>query len=415
MSATTARANLRTVLLVTLLFGVATGVYELALPLLLREWGYSMRFIGIIFALSGLVMVLARIYLGGLADRWGRKLVYGWALALCGVTTCATPLSLSLLWQVALKALRDLTALTRETLHPVILYEAGRDVFLERIGRFRGIEYTFQAGGTFLLGGVFALLSRTMSAASIYVLLLAAAGALLTLGSLLWAGSFRETHVETAQRRINLRDLVSLDLHPNLLLIALSGIIFAFGLQLSHSFYMALFFKSRFNATTADVSLIMVIHRFTLALPLLIVSNLRLKNLRAWYIAGLVMQGIVIAASAVLPWLWVSAGVWLLHDFIGAGIWLPIQSALIQQYSRDETRGLEVGKVLAWGGIGSALGPLVAGYLAEPMLLPAAVLPYAVTLPFLASGIFVLLSAVPLYWLKLAPAPRPAEEPAIAG
>jgi len=207
------------------------------------------------------------------------------------------------------------------------------------------------------------------------------------------------------QRRISLRELISFDLHPNLLLIALSGIIFAIGLQLSHSFYMLLFFTEHFGATPAQVSVIMVIHRFTLALPLLIVSQFKLTNLKAWYIAGLVAQGTVIAASALLPWLWVSAGVWLLHDLIGAGIWLPIQSTLIQQYSRDETRGLEVGKVLAWGGIGSVAGPLAAGYLANA----------ATTLPFLASGLLVLLSAVPLCWLKLAPAAEAAKEPAAAG
>lgn len=405
------RTNLRTVLIVTLLYGIVTGIYELALPLLLKSWGIRLVDIGIIFALSGLAMVLARIYLGGLADRWGRKLVYGWALALCGITTCCAPLSPLLLWQVALKGLRDLTALTRETLHPVILYEAGREVFLERIGRFRGIEYLFQAGGTFLMGGVFALLTRTwMSPATAYTTLLVGCGALLVLAGIIWAGGFHETLVESAPRRITLRELVSFDLHPNLLCIGLSGVLFAFGLQLSHSFYMALFFPLRFGATTADVALIMVIHRFTLALPLLVMSGLKLKNLKGWYIAGIVMQGIVLTLSAVLPWLWASAGVWLLHDLIGAGIWLPIQSTLIQQYSRDASRGLEVGKVLAWGGIGGALGPLAAGFLADAHFLPALLTPYAVILPFLASGLFVLLSAVPLGWLRLAtPSAAPAE------
>ncbi len=410
------RANLRTVLIVTLLYGVVTGVYELALPSLLDAWGIKLSAMGAIFALSGLVMVLARIYLGGLADRWGRKLVYGWALALCGVTTCCAPCSPLLVWQVALKALRDLTALTRETLHPVILYEAGREVFLERIGRFRGIEYLFQAGGTFLMGGVFWLLTRAaMPPAAAYAAIIIGGGALLVLAGALWAMGFRETPVATVPRRITLRELVSLDLHPNLRLIAISGILFAFGLQLSHSFYMILFFPKRFGASLADVTLIMIIHRFTLALPLLVMSGSKLKILKAWYIAGIVMQGVVLTISAVLPWLWASAGVWLLHDLIGAGIWLPIQSTLIQQYSRDASRGLEVGKVLAWGGIGGALGPLAAGYLAEAQFLPAFLAPYAVILPFLASGLFVLLSAVPLFGLKLAAEPVAVAEKVAAG
>ena len=60
MSSAASKANLRTVLLVTLFFGVVTGIYELALPLLLKEWNIPYEKIGVIFALSGLAMVLAR-------------------------------------------------------------------------------------------------------------------------------------------------------------------------------------------------------------------------------------------------------------------------------------------------------------------------------------------------------------------
>lgn len=396
-------ANLRTVLLTAVLFGLSTGAYEFGLPLLLKARHVDLTVMGLIFAAAALVMVAARIYLGGLADRWGRKRLYGLALGVCGAAMCATPAFPGLFLQGVLKTVRETAALTRETLHPIILYEAGREVFLDRIGKFRGIEYLLQAGGTFLAGGLYAVLhARSMADSGIYALVVLLAGGLLLLASMVWIGGFRETHAPVAQKQASVRDLLSFDLHPNLLLIALSGIIFSFGLQLSHSFYMMLFFQDRYGASDNAASVIMVIHRFTLALPLLVVGQLRLKNLRGWYAGGLALQGVVLATSALMPTLLLSAAIWLLHDFIGAGIWLPIQSTLIQRYSREATRGLEVGKVLAWAGLGSIFGPLAAGPLAK--IHPS--------LPFFLSGVLVFISAIPLLWLKLT-APVEAREPVV--
>ena len=61
--------NLRTVLITAALFGLSTGAYEFALPLLLDAWGVSLSRIGLIFALAALVMVLARILPPG-GRRW---------------------------------------------------------------------------------------------------------------------------------------------------------------------------------------------------------------------------------------------------------------------------------------------------------------------------------------------------------
>jgi len=64
----------------------------------------------------------------------------------------------------------------------------------------------------------------------------------------------------------------------------------------------------------------------------------------------------VIAAAALVPNFYAARGVWLLHDLIAAGVWTPIQSLIIQDHTRPETRALEMGKVLAFGGIGTILG-----------------------------------------------------------
>ncbi|HEX2951932.1 MAG TPA: MFS transporter [Armatimonadota bacterium] len=386
------KSNLRLLLGISLLFGVSTGVYEYILPLFLDAQGISFQNIGIIFALSGLVMVIARIYMGGLADLWGRKPLYSWALAVCGSATIITPFLPSLLWQVLLKTFRDTGTLTRETLYPVILYEEGQSGFLNRIGKFRGVEYMLQAGGTLLAGVVIRWMNsggRPVSQ-STYQTLFIIAGLVLCLGMVWWSSAFVEPARQQTQNKIGIKDLFSFDLHPNLMLILISGIIFTFGMQLSHSFFLQLFFIKHFHTSESTTSWVMVLHRVTIALPLLIVGNLRLKNLRLWYIAGLIVEGATLAVSAVLPvFIW-SAAIFLLHDFIGSGIWSPIQATLIQRYSRDETRGMEVGKVLAWSSLGSIVGPLVAGMLAERSTI----------LPFLMSGIMMALAAIPLFWIR---------------
>lgn len=53
-------------------------------------------------------------------------------------------------------------------------------------------------------------------------------------------------------------------------------------------------------------------------------------------------------------------------------------------------RGIEVGKVLAWTGLGGIAGPLAAGFLAgwNPIF------------PFLFSGLFMIVAVIPLLWLN---------------
>ncbi|MHB9024286.1 MAG: MFS transporter [Armatimonadota bacterium] len=395
------KANLWIILVISLLFGVSTGVYEFVLPLFLRARNISYESLGLIFAIAGLAMVLARIYMGGLADRLGRKVLYGWALAVCGLVTGLTPLFPAQVMQAILKTLRETAALTRETLYPVVLYEERQHGFLNLIGKFRGLEFLLQGGGTLLAGLLIAATAQPLAG---YRLSLYIAGGAMLAGALLWAGLFTERFRPAPQQVISLRALFSIDLHPNLLLLAVSGIIFTFGVQISHSFYLPLFFTERFGAPAALVSIIMVLHRLTIGLPMLIVGHLPLKNLRAWYIGALLMEGVTMSASALIPHFWTSAGVFLLHDFIGAGIWSPIQATLIQRYSRDATRGLEVGKVLAWSSIGSIIGPLAAGTLAAK----------STVLPFFASGLVMALAIIPLWWLNLRDQTHsPAAQPAI--
>ncbi len=388
--------NLRLVLGVALLFGVSTGVYEYVLPLFFKSKGISYDHIGIIFALAGVAVVLARLYLGGLSDQVGRKPLYALSLLVCGLASGLSALGASIIFQAVLKTLRETAALTRETIHPIIIYEEGDEGFLNRIGKLRGVEFLLQAAGTGLAGLIIARLGAGDNA---YRICLAVAGGVLLLAGMWWIAGFEEHHSPKEHKVISLHDLLNFDLHHNLRVIAIAGVIFTLGVQLSHGFFMVLFFHDRFGLPDKQVAIIMVIHRLTIAIPMLIVGNLKLKNLKAWYVNGYIIQGITVLASALIPHVWIAAGVFLLHDLIGAGIWSPIQATLIQRYSRGATRGLEVGKVLTWTSIGSIFGPLLSGYLGITN----------VSLPFFISGVLMIVAVIPLFWLNLKLPPPDAE------
>jgi len=83
--------------------------------------------------------------------------------------------------------------------------------------------------------------------------------------------------------------------------------------------------------------------------------------------------------------------VWLLHDLLGAGIWLPIQQRYIQRYARPESRGADVSKSLGLMQLGNVLGPFIAAAL--PTCLPAnSVATYSA--PYVVSGVVVALSSL---------------------
>ncbi len=381
-------SNLRLLLGISVLFGITAGVYESAYPLLLDAWHVDTRLMGLIFACAGAAVLVLRIYLGGLSDHVGRKQLYGWALVGVGAATAAIAAWAALPWQLLLRTLRDAAALTRETVHPIVVYEERATGFLDRIGKFRGWEFSMLALGTLL---IYLLLwhypGRPLFA---YQQALYISGGLVVVAAVWLALRFREHPREAPTQRVTLRELLNFDMHPNLKILTLVGVIFAIGNQLSHSFYLPLFFTQHFHADPRTVMIITIIHRISLGVPMLFVGMLPIKNHRAWYIGTLLLEGGIIAVAAVIPNFLASTAVFLFHDALGAAVWTPIQATLIQHYSRPESRGLEVGKVLAWAGIGAIIGPFATGYLAH----------LDTRLPFLVSGIFMALAALPLLWFR---------------
>jgi len=404
------RGTFGALLVVSVLFGAAGGIYEFVLPYYLAGRGLSFVHMGFVFALSTLAMFAVRLGLGNLADQWGSKRLYLLALSSVALACFGTPLTASLGALVLLKTVREIGVLARDTAHPILLYAETRTRFADFIGKTRGAEALFQAVGTFVAGMGIAMVgaggAMWLAGAS-----LGAGAVLLALG--VRAGRAAPVAAAGAGR------LFRFDLPRNLRVIMASGFVFSAGLSTSHCFIMPLFFSGKFAASPGAVANVMVIHRLTSVAPLLLAGCLPVRHYRAIYIGAMVFEGLSIAAAAYVPSFAGAAAVWLLHDLLGAGLWIPIQSAIIQDECRETSRGLDLSKTLAVAALGGAIGPVVAGYLSEVSL----------DAPFVVSGVLVAASAGPLAALRLGgrpahgppaavaaaqPAPRPAAPRGVA-
>jgi MFS family permease len=376
--------NIRVLVAISVLFGAAVGLHDFVLPYYLKEQGLSYPSMGWLFAASAAVMVAIRLATGRLVDTWGCKRPYLVALLGGGTATALTAATGNVVFLTVLKTGRDISLLLRETVHPVLLYLEDRTRFRDFVGKTRGLESLCQALGTVLAGWCMISWGNGPSLL-LSALILAAAGGFLGIG----LKDRRTPREEAAPKGAWWR----WDVDANLKIIMVSGVVFTLGLTTSHGFIMPLYFSARFGASEQTVAAIMFVHRLTPVLPMLFAGRLKFRNLKAAYIWALVLEGILISAGGVIPSLLPAAAVWLLHDLVGAGVWIPIQSEIIQRYCRESTRGLDLSKTLVLSSVGGAFGPILSGFLAER----------SIGAPFVVSGVLVVLGGLMLLGLRLDP------------
>jgi len=382
---------------VSALLGLALAVYDNVLPLYLEDVHVSFENMGWIFSAAALVACVVRIGAGAWSDRVGRKAVYSLSLLVQAVTTLATPLTASAWLQGVLKSLRDPALNIRETLHSVLLFEGSRKGFIGAFGRTRGVEYLSRCVGLLLAAGGFAWL-QAAGVAHPAGWMIFGSGLLLVISTGVFTTGYREHGFTPAPAvRLKWSDLVRPRLNRRLWVLSVAEFVFCIGLSCSHCFAMQHFFLKRFGVSAAGLLVIMALHRFFFAAPLLVVHRVVKRRLKRTYLALLVIEGVLIAVPGYLHALAPAVAVWLLHDFFGAGLWLPAQHALLQEASDPGRRGKQVSLALALGSLGRVLGPLLAGYLIA--LQPAVGTDLAFALPFIVGGALVASAALIVVWL----------------
>lgn len=380
--------NFATILGVSLLFGLGAGIYEFALPYFLDANGVSIPRMGFIYAVGAILVFLARIYAGHLSDIFGRKRLSSASVALTAIVNALTPATAALWAQAVLKSTFDAGAMIFDSLYQLCLHDDNREHFLSRVGRARGLQALAAAAGTMAAG---LLLADGPYARPFHL-----AAASFIVGLIVFLIGYRpdsnaapdaDTTQPPAHR--SLRALVSLDLPRPLLILTISAFILTAGFSISHCFVMQLFWERQFGATTSIIGIILMLHRFTFAIPLLALPWKAKTHLKRIFIIFVTLEGIAITASGFIGALIPSAVVWLTHDLFGAGVWMPAQSALIQRYSREATRGQDTSKVFAISSLGWIFGPLIAGAIFDRWHAG----------PFILSGAIVIIAAAVLFLL----------------
>ena len=350
------------------------------LPLYAKQLGATALGIGGLFAVAQGMMVLCRPVLGWGVDRWGRRgfclaglVGYASAMGLYAWASTLTTLYLA-------QALHGLaTACTWTAVYTMTADLAPAATSGEALGRID--EYAHR-GALYGMGLALALLSwfaletavRALFASYMAVALLAVVVA--------W------THVPETQTVSSLQPWRQTrpwwPLVPVLLLIVLSYLLTAL--------LRPVFVIFVYDELTQDVRVLAL--AFLPAVLLESVLPSRLGHLsdrwgrRPLIIAGLTWVGLsclCVPLYAALPWM---MGWWTLKT-LGLAAALPPQKALISDLTEDVTRGTGYGLHSFATSLGSAVGPLVGGWVYET---------WGHTTPFVLTGLLLLAS---LGWVPL--------------
>ncbi|MFH1548478.1 MAG: MFS transporter [Candidatus Omnitrophota bacterium] len=381
-------------IIVSAAFGLSVGLYDFLLPLFLDDMGMSYGSMGIIFSFSAIFMFFVRVYAGHISDLFGRKHVFSLSVFLCGLSTLLTPFLPNIASQVVLRSLREIARAVKETLQQLLIFDKWKESFRHLSAWIGGAGFTFQGIGI-LLGGF--LLIKIGYKYSFII-----PGAIVVLVCLLFLFKFKESYIPLKTQKVLSGDnVLATDsfywsspfqhrLPRPLVLMAVSGFILGTGVSMSHSFMAPLFFLNKFAISPAWVAIILAFHRLSFGLPMIMAGKIVKWNLKRTTIIFVLLQGIFVSLTAVPGYFLTAAIIWLMHDLFGASLWVPARNTLIQQYAREGKRGLDVGMVLSWQGMGWIFGPLLAGLAAKS----------SINYPFILSGIITSLSVIPLFWLK---------------
>ncbi|MBU0534304.1 MAG: MFS transporter [Candidatus Omnitrophica bacterium] len=381
-------------IIVSAAFGLSVGLYDFLLPLFLDDMGMSYGSMGIIFSFSAIFMFFVRVYAGHISDLFGRKHVFSLSVFLCGLSTLLTPFLPNIASQVVLRSLREIARAVKETLQQLLIFDKWKESFRHLSAWIGGADFTFQGIGI-LLGGF--LLIKIGYKYSFII-----PGAIVVLVCLLFLFKFKESYIPLKTQKVLSGDnVLATDsfywsspfqhrLPRPLVLMAVSGFILGTGVSMSHSFMAPLFFLNKFAISPAWVAIILAFHRLSFGLPMIMAGKIVKWNLKRTIIIFVLLQGIFVSLTAVPGYFLTAAIIWLMHDLFGASLWVPARNTLIQQYAREGKRGLDVGMVLSWQGMGWIFGPLLAGLAAKS----------SINYPFILSGIITSLSVIPLFWLK---------------
>ncbi len=376
------RKGLTALTVSTWLFGFSFGLYEILFPLYMDYVSIPLMEIGYVFTASAIFIAFLSIFLGATSDKYGRKIFIASALLLGGFSHLLTPYFESVIIMGVAKILFDSAVAIRNAVFATMVYEQDRRGFIASYSKVSGLEFISQALGLASSGLFISIYG--------YWLPFVFSGLLQVIGFLVIALFFSEQdsagvrHVEKPLEENG----GGKGLNRGLIILAASGLVVTIGGSATHCFITPMFFSKKFSLSPETLSILMTVHRLSLGIPMLfssrIVTGLKKFSYKSSLILFTCIQGVFTALATVPGDFTMSAALWLLHDPLGASVWLPLRSYLIQKHCSDETRARDFNVVNFVSSLGNIIGPLLAGYSGS----------MSINLPFLIGGLVIILSSL---------------------
>ncbi|MCD6408420.1 hypothetical protein J7L87_05160, partial [bacterium] len=143
---------IKIILIVSGLYGISIGIFDFLFPIYLDFIKITFKNMGWIFAISFIFIFFFRIYLGHISDFIGRKLFYGLSLITGAISQNLSPLFTSFFPLTFLKTIREISLATRENFQPVVVYETGKEKFLDFIAKTNGLSFFLEGIGILIAG-----------------------------------------------------------------------------------------------------------------------------------------------------------------------------------------------------------------------------------------------------------------------
>ena len=175
---------------------------------------------------------------------------------------------------------------------------------------------------------------------------------------------YKEKSEARRKRSASFKDMYSLHLKRNMWALMFAMAFYTVGFSLSHGFVEPLFWEGKYGLPKPYIGLVIGLHRLSLALPLFVTGSLVERlNMKKAYIVSALMLALLITPMGFIDNVHLAVMIWLLHDFLGGSIQIPVSQMLTQLNARDENRGRDTNTMQLLSGLAGVVAPSLSGAL----------------------------------------------------
>jgi MFS family permease len=338
-------------------YSIASSIFFIGFPLYLDSKGFSLAKIGIIFSATTLIAIALRIYIGAKSDVHGRKFFLSISTLILSAGYFLTTFAVKIWHFIASKLLDNTGNQINDATFGVMIYEAVKNKKGKFIGIIIGIGSIASAFGMFLSGFLLESLG--------YVVTFLIAS-LISLLSFIVLRFFFEIKNKIKNFELKIRQIFDVRTLPrNLKFITVGFFITITAYSALEYFVIQLYLKKIFLATPTTISAVFGMEILIFGLASLYFGKFADKHHpKVIYFITAIGQALSVLFIGIANSVFLIA-IFMIGRNIFAGIRGPSNYKIANMYSKKTTRGRNFNMAYGIGNLGTFIGPLIAGFLAE--------------------------------------------------